>query len=97
MGINFILDKINNKKIVINKKEQQKQTEDLTKEINNVEGIQTLNSNMQINNLVGSGCCRASAKDTINLEDVNTAQEIIFELSSALDNEEARCKRICLK
>ena len=34
---------------------------------------------------------------TINLEQVNTAQEIIFQLSSALDNEEARGKRICLR
>ena len=34
---------------------------------------------------------------TIDLGDVNTAPEIIFELSSILDKEEARNKRICLK
>ena len=39
----------------------------ILKEINNVEGVQTLNSNMQINNLVGTGSCRASAKDTLSL------------------------------
>ena len=34
---------------------------------------------------------------TIDLGDVNTAPEIIFELSSILDKEEAKNKRICLK
>ena len=34
---------------------------------------------------------------TIDLGDVNTAPEIIFELSSILDKDEARNKRICLK
>ena len=34
---------------------------------------------------------------TIDLGDVNIAPEIIFELSSILDKEEARNKRICLK
>ena len=34
---------------------------------------------------------------TIDLGDVNTAPEIIFRLSSILDNEEAHNKRICLK
>ena len=34
---------------------------------------------------------------TIDLGDVNTAPEIIFELSSILDKEEARNKRICLR
>ena len=34
---------------------------------------------------------------TIDLGDVNTAPEIIFELSSILDKEEVRNKRICLK
>ena len=49
----------------------------ILKEMNNVEGVQTLNSNMKINNLVGAGCCRASAKDTINLEDGDCLAEIL--------------------
>jgi len=50
---------------------------DILKEINNVEGIQTLNSNMQINNLVGKGCCRAAAKDTIALDGEDCLAEIL--------------------
>lgn len=34
---------------------------------------------------------------TVDLSGINSAPEIIFELSSILDNEEARNKRICLK
>lgn len=49
----------------------------ILKEINNVEGIQTLNSNIRINNLVGSGCCRASAKDTISLNAEDNLSEIL--------------------
>ena len=49
----------------------------ILKEINNVEGVQTLNSNMQINNLVGTGCCRASAKDTISLNPEDNLAEIL--------------------
>lgn len=49
----------------------------ILKEINNVEGVQTLNSNMQINNLVGTGCCRACAKDTICLEEGDCLAEIL--------------------
>ena len=49
----------------------------ILKEINNVEGVQTLNSNMKINNLVGTGNCRASAKDTISLSDEDNLAEIL--------------------
>ena len=49
----------------------------ILKKINNVEGIQTLNSNMQINNLVGTGSCRASAKDTISLSQEDNLAEIL--------------------
>jgi len=49
----------------------------ILKEINNVEGIQTLNSNIQINNLIGSGNCRASAKDTIVLNEDDNLAEIL--------------------
>ena len=49
----------------------------ILKGINNVEGIQTLNSNMKINNLVGKGCCRACAKDTISLNGEDNLAEIL--------------------
>ena len=49
----------------------------ILKGINNVEGIQTLNSNMKINNLVGTGCCRACAKDTISLNGEDNLAEIL--------------------
>lgn len=49
----------------------------ILKEINSIEGVQTLNSNMQINNLVGTGCCRASAKDNISLEEGDCLAEIL--------------------
>lgn len=49
----------------------------ILKEINDLEGIQTLNSNMKINNLVGTGCCRASAKDTISLNEEDNLAEIL--------------------
>ena len=49
----------------------------ILKQINNIEGVQTLNSNIQINNLVGSGNCRASAKDTIVLDEEDNLAEIL--------------------
>lgn len=49
----------------------------ILKQINNVEDIQTLNSKMQINNLVGTGCCRASAKDTISLGEEDCLAEVL--------------------
>jgi len=50
---------------------------EILKEINNLEGVQTLNSNMQINNLVGTGCCRSVAKDTISLSAEDNLAEIL--------------------
>lgn len=49
----------------------------ILKQINNLEGIQTLNSNMQVNSLVGTGYCRASAKDTISLSEEDNLAEIL--------------------
>jgi len=49
----------------------------ILKQINNLEGVQTLNSNMKINNLVGTGCCRAVAKDTISLNGEENLAEIL--------------------
>lgn len=49
----------------------------ILKQVNNIEGIQTLNSNMQINNLIGSGNCRAIAKDTISIDAEDNLAEIL--------------------
>ena len=49
----------------------------ILKGINNIEGIQTLNSNIQINNLVGMGNCRAAAKDTIAIDAEDNLAEIL--------------------
>lgn len=49
----------------------------ILKQINNVEGIQTLNSNMLINNLVGTGCCKSLAKDTLCLKEDDNLAEIL--------------------
>lgn len=59
----------------------------ILKEINNVEGVQTLNSNMQINNLVGSGCCKALAKDTVCLEQEDNLAEILKTEVKVINNE----------
>ena len=59
----------------------------ILKEINNVEGVQTLNSNMQINNLVGSGCCKALGKDTVCLEQEDNLAEILKTEVKVINNE----------
>lgn len=50
---------------------------EILKQINNIKEIQTLNSNMQINNLVGQASCRASAKDNISLDEEDNLAEIL--------------------
>ena len=59
----------------------------ILKEINNVDCVQTLNSNMKINNLVGTGCCRASAKDTICLDEGDCLAEILKTEVNLINNE----------
>lgn len=49
----------------------------ILKEVNNIEGIQTLHTSMQINHLIGRGNCRASAKDTIHIEGGESLAEIL--------------------
>lgn len=50
---------------------------EILKQINNIKEIQTLNSNMQINNLVGQASCRASAKDNISIDEESSLAEIL--------------------
>lgn len=59
----------------------------ILKEINNIEDIQTLNSNIQINNLIGSGNCRASAKDTIALSEGDNLSEVLKTEVKLINNE----------
>ena len=60
---------------------------DILKQINNIENIQTLNSNMQINNLIGTGCCRSSAKDNIPLEEGECLAEMLKTEVNLINNE----------
>ncbi len=50
---------------------------DVLKEINNVQNIQVLNSNMSINTLVGSGNTKTCAKDTIAYDETDNLAEIL--------------------
>ena len=59
----------------------------ILKQINNIEGIQTLNSNMKINSLVGIGSCRAVAKDTISLSGEDNLAEILKTEVKLINNE----------
>ncbi len=50
---------------------------DVIKQVNNIEDIQTLESDLRINSLVGEGCSKASAKDTIVIENIDNLAEIL--------------------
>lgn len=49
----------------------------ILKKIENIDNVQTLNSNIRINNLVGTGNCKAIAKDTILLNEGDILGEIL--------------------
>lgn len=49
----------------------------ILKQIDNIEEIQTLNSSMQINNLVGEATCKASSKDNISYDADDNLAEIL--------------------
>lgn len=53
------------------------ETIDVLKEINNVQNIQVLNSNMSINTLVGRGDTKTYAKDTIAYDETDNLAEIL--------------------
>lgn len=59
----------------------------ILKQINNIEGLQTLNSTMKINSLVGIGNCKAVAKDTIYIGGENTIAEILKTEIALMNNE----------
>lgn len=59
----------------------------ILKEVNNIENMQTLDTNIQINNLVGIGSCRACAKDTITLQQEDNLAEILKTEINVMNNE----------
>lgn len=69
----------------------------ILKEVNNVEEIQVLNSNMQINNLIGKGCCRACAKDTISLGEECLAEILKVEIKLLNKEMKVSYNKILLK
>ena len=70
----------------------------ILKQINNMQGIQTLNTNMQINSLVGTGTCRANAKDTISLSgDEKLAEILKTEIKLANNEMKVSYNKVLLK
>ena len=59
----------------------------LLKEIKNIKNIQTLNSNMMINTLVGKGVTRSYAKDTISYDESDNLVEILKSEISIINKE----------
>lgn len=49
----------------------------IIKQINNIEDVQSLESDLRINSLVGEGCAKAYAKDTLAIENIDNLAEIL--------------------
>lgn len=50
---------------------------DIIRQINNIKDVQVLESNLNVNSLVGEGCSKANAKDTIVIENIDNLAEIL--------------------
>ncbi len=50
---------------------------DIIKQINNIQDVQVLESDLKMNSLVGEGCSKAYAKDTIVIENIDNLAEIL--------------------
>lgn len=50
---------------------------EIINDVNSIEGIQCLNNTLDVNSLVGNGCTRALAKDTIMIDNVDNLAEIL--------------------
>ena len=50
---------------------------EIINDVNSIEGIQCLNNTLDVNSLVGNGCTRALAKDTITIDNVDNLAEIL--------------------
>lgn len=61
----------------IDSKVSSNETVEYIKQINNLSDVQFLNKDFQINSLVGSGCAKVYAKDTLNIDEVDNLVEIM--------------------
>ena len=50
---------------------------DIIRQINNIKDVQVLESNLNVNSLVGEGCSKANAKDTIVIDNIDNLAEIL--------------------
>lgn len=50
---------------------------DIIKNVNNISDIQSLENNLKINSLVGEGCAKTYAKDTLTIENIDNLAEIL--------------------
>lgn len=50
---------------------------DIIRQINNIQDVQVLESNLKVNSLVGEGCSKTNAKDTIVIENIDNLAEIL--------------------
>lgn len=50
---------------------------EIIKQIDNIQDVQFLQSNLNINSLIGEGCSKAYAKDTIVIENIDNLAEIL--------------------
>lgn len=50
---------------------------DIIRQINNIKDVQVLESNLNVNSLVGEGCSKTNAKDTIVIENIDNLAEIL--------------------
>lgn len=50
---------------------------DIIKKLNNIRDVQVLESNLNVNSLVGEGCSKANAKDTIAIDNIDNLAEIL--------------------
>lgn len=53
------------------------ETVEVVRQVNNIEDIQSLKKQMQINSLVGKGCAKAYAKETLTIDNADNLAEIL--------------------
>lgn len=50
---------------------------DIIKQVNNIQDIQSLEKDLKVNSLVGEGCSKAYAKDTLAIDNIDNLAEIL--------------------
>ena len=53
------------------------ETVEILKQVNNLQDVQSLEKNLMVNSLVGEGCAKAYAKDTIMIDNIDNLAEIL--------------------